>query len=134
MAELQKTDYSSKEILSKKGPVFATAIIAGTQAVKKTAELIPYCHSLSLESCKFDVDLNPIDLQNARTSAQYSHSISVWCTVCCEGKTGVEMEALVGVSHAALCIYDMLKGISHDMLITDIQLVQKSGGKSDIDQ
>eukprot|EP00981_Chlorochromonas_danica_P007161 scaffold1593_cov170-Ochromonas_danica.AAC.6 len=115
------------EIFTKKGPVFATAIVAGTQAVKRTSDLIPFCHSIPVESCKFDIVL--ASLSHDQTEAalgRYSHAVKISCEVKCEAKTGVEMEALVGVSNAALCVYDMLKAASHDMLITDICLQMKS--------
>lgn len=107
------------ELKSKKGPVFQTAIIAGTQAVKKTWELIPFCHQILLESIKLDIV--PFD----------SVSVLIRCRVKCTGKTGVEMEALTGVSTAALCIYDMCKALSHDIRIEEIKLLTKTGGKSD---
>jgi len=111
------------DIKSKKGPVFHTAIIAGTMAVKKTHELIPFCHPLIIESCKFKI--TPIESQS---------KIHIQCTVRISGKTGVEMEAITGVSTAALTIYDMCKAFSQDMIISDISLVKKTGGKSDINK
>lgn len=107
------------EIMSKKGPVFATAIIAGTMAVKQTHNLIPFCHALMVESCK-------VTIQVASES-----EIEIVCKVAVSGKTGVEMEALTGASVAALTIYDMCKGVSHDMVIGGTRLLTKSGGKSD---
>lgn len=133
VSALASTQFNQAEVLSKKGPVFATAIIAGVQAVKKTAELIPFCHSINMESIKIDIDLQALDPRSEPSGhASYSHAANISCLVKCEGKTGVEMEALVGVTHAALCVYDMLKGLSHDMLISDVHLVSKTGGKSDI--
>ena len=84
------------EIESKKGPVITTAIIAGTQAVKKTHDLIPFCHPLSINACDILIDFND------------DSDLVVTCTVSIDGKTGVEMEALTGVSVASLTIYDML--------------------------
>lgn len=135
MAALGSSQLSSGEVMSKKGPVLATAVIAGTQAVKQTSNLIPFCHNVNIESCKFDIQLQPISPADSNSVGRegYSHSVEIACTVKCEGKTGVEMEALVGVSNAALCVYDMLKGLSHDMVISSIQLQQKRGGKSDYD-
>lgn len=104
------------EILTKKGPVFATAIIAGVMAAKKTHELIPFCHPLGLDSCKIS-----IEVVNATAVIE--------CTCKVEHKTGVEMESLTGASVAALTIYDMLKALSHDIVISDTQLIEKSGGK-----
>ena len=110
----------AQDFLTKKGAVFQTAIIAGVMAAKKTADLIPLCHPLALSSCK--VAIVPSG----------EASLHVTCQVRCEGKTGVEMEALTGASAAALCIYDMCKALTHNIKITDIQLLEKTGGKSDI--
>ena len=106
------------EIASKKGPVFATAIIAGVMAAKKTHELIPFCHPLGLDSCKLTIE---IDGDNAVVDCR--------CKVA--HKTGVEMEALTGASIAALTIYDMLKALSHDIVISETKLMAKTGGKQD---
>ena len=106
------------EIETKKGPVFATAIIAGVMAAKKTHELIPFCHPLGLENCKVTVDL--------RGSTAV---IDCYCRV--HHKTGVEMEALTGASIAALTVYDMLKAMSHDIVIGPTRLMAKTGGKQD---
>ena len=113
---------SKGEISSAKGPVFQTAIIGGTQAVKKTSEMIPFCHPIFLSSIKFEI--NPIS----------DIAVKIECRVKTEGKTGVEMEALQGVSAAALCIYDMCKAMSHDIIISKIQLEKKTGGKADFDR
>src|SRR5687768_12442240 len=102
-----------------KGPVFHTAIIAGTMAAKRTHELIPFCHPLGIENCKFAIEMQGDDAV-------------VQCTVSVHHKTGVEMEALTGASIAALTIYDMCKALSHDIVIADTQLLSKRGGKSDI--
>jgi cyclic pyranopterin monophosphate synthase len=107
------------EIHTKKGPVFQTAIIAGTMACKKTADLIPLCHPLALDNCKIAIQ----SLSNGE--------IEILCTVSCTGKTGVEMEALTGASVAALTIYDMCKALSHEIEISSTKLVSKTGGKSD---
>ncbi len=101
-----------------KGPVFQTAIIAGTMAAKRTHELIPFCHPLGIESCKLAIDMEGDDAV-------------VRCTVSVHHKTGVEMEALTGASVAALTIYDMCKALSHDIVIAETRLVEKRGGKSD---
>ena len=106
------------EITSRKGPVFATAIIAGVMAAKKTHELIPFCHPLGLEKCDVDIAL---DGDNA--------IIECRCRV--THKTGVEMEALTGASVAALTIYDMVKALSHDVVIGETRLIAKTGGKQD---
>lgn len=108
------------ELNLKKGPVIQTAIIAGTMAVKKTADLIPFCHPLAISSTKIKV--NSIDKNN----------LEILCTVKIEGKTGVEMEALTGATVTALTIYDMCKAISHQIKIENTQLISKSGGKRNI--
>ncbi|MFT6632737.1 MAG: cyclic pyranopterin phosphate synthase [Bacteriovoracaceae bacterium] len=105
------------ELNLKKGPVFQTAIIAGTMATKSTATLIPFCHPLLIESTK--IKINSID----------KNTIQVMCTVKISGKTGVEMEALTGATIAALTIYDMCKALSHEIKIKDTYLLEKSGGK-----
>lgn len=106
------------EIETKKGPVFATAIVAGVMAAKKTHELIPFCHPLGLDSCKIAITMQGNDAV-----------IDCRCKV--THRTGVEMEALTGASVAALTVYDMLKGLSHDIVIRDTRLVSKTGGKRD---
>lgn len=118
-------DYlTGQEIILKKGPVIQTAIIAGTMAVKKTADFIPFCHTLPIHGCKFDVVIDD--------SADGSLLINLCCEVKTSYKTGVEMEALCGASVAALTIYDMCKSVSSDIVISNTQLLEKSGGKSDI--
>ena len=112
--------FTKGELMTKKGPVFQTAIIAGIQAVKKTSELIPMCHPLLINGV--DIDVQIIDSEN----------INVFCEVTIEGKTGVEMEALTGVNIACLTIYDMCKSISQKMVIKEVKLLEKTGGKSDI--
>lgn len=105
---------------TKKGPVFQTAIIAGIQAVKKTADLIPMCHPLMIDG---------VDLSITVKDSAY---IEIFCTVKIEGKTGVEMEALTGATVAALTVYDMCKSISQKMTIKEVKLLEKTGGKSDV--
>ncbi len=107
------------DIQTKKGAVFQTAVIAGVMAAKKTGELIPLCHPLGLENCKLDI------------SARENNEVVILCTASLEAKTGVEMEALVGASVAALTIYDMCKALSHDIVIRETRLIRKTGGKSD---
>ena len=111
---------NNQEIISAKGPVFNTAIVAGTMAVKNTASIIPFCHAIAIESCKFSFDF----IAN-------KNEVVVNCEVITHGKTGAEMEALTGASVACLTIYDMCKAISPLMEIKDILLNQKSGGKHD---
>ena len=109
---------SGNEINTKKGPVFQTAIIAGTMAAKKTADLIPLCHPLALENCKVNISIR-------------EEEVLITCTATITGKTGVEMEALTGASVAALTIYDMCKAMSHNIIIKETRLLEKTGGKSD---
>ena len=112
--------FNNDELITKKGPVFQTAIIAGIQGVKKTSEIIPMCHPLLINGV--DINIHVID----------SEHIEVLCEVIIEGKTGVEMEALTGVNITCLTIYDMCKSISQDIIIKEVKLVEKTGGKSDI--
>jgi cyclic pyranopterin phosphate synthase len=112
--------FTNDELFTKKGPVFQTAIIAGIQGVKKTSELIPMCHPLLINGVDIDIKI---------TDSEY---IEVFCEVTIEGKTGVEMEALTGVNITCLTIYDMCKSISQKMVIKDVKLLEKTGGKSDI--
>ena len=107
------------ELQTKKGSVFQVAIIAGIMAAKKTGELIPLCHPLGLDNCDIQISLN-----NAQ-------EVVIDCTASITAKTGVEMEALVGASLAALTIYDMCKAMSHDIVIKETKLMAKTGGKRD---
>lgn len=106
-----------KENTAKKGPVLQTAIVSAIMGAKKTSELIPMCHPLLISSVKVDVE----ELKNA---------FKIFVTVKITGKTGVEMEALTGVSVGLLTIYDMVKAIDKTMVIDEIMLLSKSGGKS----
>lgn len=108
----------NNELITKKGPVFQTAIVAGVMGAKKTADLIPLAHSIGLEDCKVSITTK-------------DDRIIIESTVCVSSKTGVEMEALTAVSVAALTIYDMCKALSHDITITEIKLMEKTGGKND---
>ena len=103
----------------KKGDVLTVAQTAGIMGTKRTSDLIPMCHPLSLSNAKITFDID-----------EETCTITAVCTAVCEGKTGVEMEALTGVSVALLTIYDMCKSVDKRMLINDIHLVEKSGGKS----
>lgn len=107
---------ANDEIPTRKGPVFATAIIAGVMAAKKTHELIPFCHPLGLDSCKVSIEIE-------------DNNAVIDCICKVTHKTGVEMEALTGASVAALTIYDMLKALSHDIVISETKLMSKTGGK-----
>lgn len=111
--------FANGDIHTAKGPVFATAIIAGIMASKKTHELIPFCHPLGLDDCRITIDID--DERRA--------VVDCFCKVC--HRTGVEMEALVGASVAALTIYDMCKALSHDIVIEETRLMAKTGGKED---
>ena len=103
----------------KKGDVFTVAQVAGIMAAKRTAELIPMCHPLSLTNTKVTFETD-----------EEKNEITAVCTAVTDGRTGVEMEALTGVSAALLTIYDMCKAIDKRMVIGDIHLMEKSGGKS----
>jgi cyclic pyranopterin phosphate synthase len=109
---------SQDELITKKGPVFQTAILAGIMGAKKTADLIPLCHPLGLDDCGVKITAREDDIviiSNAILSA----------------KTGVEMEALTAVTIAALTVYDMCKAMSHAIVIKEIRLLEKTGGKQD---
>ena len=104
---------------AKKGDVLGVAQVAGIMGTKRTADLIPLCHLLNLNRSKVNFTL---DEKNCRITAE--------CTVGCQGQTGVEMEALTGVSVALLTVYDMCKAVDRAMVISGIHLVEKDGGKS----
>ena len=112
--ELARTGHRTK-----KGPVFDTAIVAGVMAAKRTHEIIPFCHPLALERCSVDI------------ASQPGGTIRILCSVAVHHKTGVEMEALMGATAAALTIYDMCKALSHDIQIGPVKLIRKTGGKRD---
>ena len=107
------------DIQTKKGPVFQTAIIAGIMAAKQTSNLIPLCHPLPLDNCNVDIWVDE------------EQRVVIQCEAHTTGKTGVEMEALTGVSLAALTVYDMCKALSQDIVIMETKLIEKSGGKHD---
>lgn len=107
------------DIQTKKGPVFQTAIIAGVMAAKKTGDLIPLCHPIGMDNCQVSIHID-----------EQEH-IVVDCTASVFAKTGIEMEAMTGASLAALTIYDMCKAFSHDIIIQEVKLMAKSGGKRD---
>ncbi|MBC6996180.1 cyclic pyranopterin monophosphate synthase MoaC [Neolewinella lacunae] len=114
MAELTANDF-----VGKKGAILQTAILAGTMAVKQTWSVIPLCHAIPIYGC----DLTIVGAD--------AGAVKVTCRVRTEGPTGVEMEALHGAAVAALTVYDMCKSLSHAIRIEGLQLVSKSGGKSD---
>lgn len=101
----------------KKGDVLGVARVAGIMAIKQTSSIIPMCHTLLITKASIDFEVS-------------EENVTAYCTVECDGKTGVEMEALTGASAALLTIYDMCKAISKEMVISDIHLLTKSGGKS----
>lgn len=103
---------------ARKGDVLAVARIAGIQAAKRTHELIPLCHAVALSSIQIDVEMLK------------KRKLHILATVICEAQTGVEMEALVAASVAALTVYDMLKSVDRGMEITRVRLLEKSGGRS----
>ena len=109
---------SEDELMTKKGPVFQTAVIAGVMGAKKTSDLIPLCHPLGLEDCQIKIEHRGDEIV-----------ITTIATV--SAKTGVEMKALTAASVAALTIYDMCKAMSHDIVIKDVRLLEKTGGKRD---
>lgn len=114
IAALMKGD----DIITKKGPVFQTAIIAGVMGAKQTSSLIPLCHPIGLEDCQVSIELK-------------GEKVFINTTTIISAKTGVEMEALTAASVAALTIYDMCKALSHDITIEQVRLMEKSGGKKD---
>ena len=110
---------SGGELHSAKGAVFQTAVVAGIMAAKKTGELIPLCHPLGMDNCNINIEVYD------------KNHVVIECTATITAKTGIEMEALVGASIAALTIYDMCKAMSHEIVIKETKLVAKTGGKSD---
>ena len=111
--------FDGGELVTKKGPVIQTAILAGVMAAKRTFELIPLCHPVGLDDCKIIIGLDG------------EGQLIVECTASVQARTGVEMEALTGASVAALTIYDMCKALSHDIVIRETRLISKTGGKND---
>ncbi len=109
---------TNNELVTKKGAVFQTAILAGVMGAKRTSDLIPLCHPLGLEDCQVRINVK-------------KNKIIIDTCASITGKTGVEMEALTSASVAALTIYDMCKAISHDIIIEEIKLLEKTGGKED---
>jgi cyclic pyranopterin phosphate synthase len=109
----------ASELMTRKGPVFQTAIIAGTMGAKRTADLIPLCHPIGMDDCKLTIEITGPE------------EITISCSTRVKSRTGVEMEAMTGVTVAALTIYDMCKGFSHDIVINEIRIEEKTGGKRD---
>jgi cyclic pyranopterin monophosphate synthase len=112
------------EISTKKGPVFQAAVLAGIMGAKRTSELIPLCHPLPLDDCK-------IEIVARAPAADGSAEVEVHCRARTQARTGVEMEALTGASIAALTLYDMGKAVTHGIVIREIRLLEKTGGKKD---
>jgi cyclic pyranopterin monophosphate synthase len=106
------------EIITKKGPVFQTAIIAGVMGAKRTSDLIPFCHPVGLEDCQVTIHVK-------------KNKIIIDTLATVTAKTGVEMEALTAATVAALTVYDMCKALSHDIVIEGVKLMEKTGGKKD---
>lgn len=111
------TRFANHDLTGPKGPVIQTAIIAGTMAAKKTGDLIPFCHPLPVEHCRF-------------TATSDATGLTLACEVATTAPTGVEMEAMTGASVAALTIYDMCKALHKGIVIADLRLITKTGGKS----
>lgn len=108
----------NEDLITKKGSVFQTAMLAGIMGAKKTADLIPLCHPLGLEDCTVELKSTAED-------------IIITTTATVSARTGVEMEALTSATIAALTIYDMCKAMSHHIIIKEIRLLEKTGGKKD---
>lgn len=108
-----------KEGTIKKGDVLSVAQVAGIMAAKKTSDIIPMCHPIMISGCDINFSLNTEE-----------NKIEIIATVKCTGQTGVEMEALTAATVAGLTIYDMCKAIDKEMIISDVMLLKKSGGKS----
>jgi len=140
------------ELVMAKGAVFSTAVVAGVMAAKRTSDLIPFCHPIALEDCQITITTRPpreprtpppgaapSPASDAATTGVVAAvgtaggwvEALVECRVVVSNKTGVEMEALVGCSVAALTVYDMCKAASHDIEIGRLRVVSKTGGKSD---
>lgn len=105
---------------SAKGGIVDTAVIAGTMAVKRTSELIPFCHPLSIDGCRIGIDWDGDNV------------LRIECGVRTSGRTGVEMEALTGATVAALTVYDMCKALSHRIVLGPARLLGKRGGRRDV--
>jgi cyclic pyranopterin phosphate synthase len=118
------TKLEGGEIRTPKGPIFQAAILAGIMGAKRTSELIPLCHPIPLDDCKVEIRSRP-------AGAGGSVDVEVHCRTRTRARTGVEMEALTGASVAALTLYDMGKAVTHGIVIRDVRLLEKTGGKKD---
>jgi cyclic pyranopterin phosphate synthase len=112
------------EIGTPKGPIFQAAILAGIMGAKRTAGLIPLCHPIPLDDCKLEVRTRP-------PGRDGSVEVEIHCRASTRARTGVEMEALTGACVAALTLYDMGKAVTHGIVIRDVRLLEKTGGKKD---
>jgi cyclic pyranopterin phosphate synthase len=112
------------EIQTPKGPVFQAAVLAGIMGAKGTSGLIPLCHPVPLDDCR-------IEIKAGAPSRDGSVEVEVHCSASAEARTGVEMEALTGAAVASLTIYDMGKAATHGIVIREIRLLEKTGGKRD---
>jgi len=112
------------EIRTPKGPIFQLAILAGIMGAKRTSELIPLCHPIALDDCR-------VEIEARLPGADGSVEVEVRCRARTAARTGVEMEALTGASVAALALYDMGKAVTHGIVIRDLRLLEKTGGKKD---
>ncbi len=112
------------EIGTPKGPIFQAAILAGIMGAKRTAELIPLCHPLPLDDCRVEIKANP-------PGRGGSMEVEIHCRARTSARTGVEMEALTGACVAALTLYDMGKAVTHGIVIREVRLLEKTGGKKD---
>lgn len=106
------------DIITAKGAVFQAAVLAGIMGAKRTSEIVPLCHPLPLEDCRIEI-----------VPAKGGREVAIHCRVGTHAKTGVEMEALTGASVAALTLYDMAKALSHGIVIKEVRLLEKTGGK-----
>ena len=111
-------ELTDNDMNTKKGSIVQTAIIAGTMAVKQTWSVIPLCHAIPILGCKIAIE------------GGAAGALEITCAVTTEGKTGVEMEALIGLQVALATIYDMCKAVDRGMVIGEIKLLEKAGGKS----
>ncbi len=112
------SQFNGTDLISKKGPIFHTAILAGVMGAKQTSSLIPLCHPLPLDDCKIEIQLHGLE-------------ILIRCTCKTTARTGIEMEAITGASVAAITLYDMCKALDPAIVISGIRLLEKTGGKSD---
>jgi cyclic pyranopterin phosphate synthase len=112
------------EIRTPKGPIFQAAILAGIMGAKRTSELIPLCHPLPLDDCRVEITTRP-------AASDGSVEAEVRCSARTRARTGVEMEAMTGASIAALTLYDMGKAVSHGIVVREVRLLEKTGGKRD---